>query len=251
MGVDSGPCDRKRIGPSPPEAWIGVSDLSSRMPDESQPAASHIRIQRFTLGPYETNCYVVADTREGVCWVVDAGMGPEPLIEAVRKGGWKPLAVVLTHAHLDHIAGVAAVLTAFPKTPVWIHKDEERWLGDPELNLSAFAGVPVTAPGPDRLLLDGEVLALGQTRWTVLHTPGHSPGGIALYEPGLGLAIVGDALFAGSIGRTDFPGSRFETLAASIREKLYTLPGDTRVLPGHGPDTTIAQERLGNPFVRG
>jgi hydroxyacylglutathione hydrolase len=221
------------------------------MPESNPPDAPPIRIRSFCLGPYETNCYVVADDGERVCWVVDAGMGPEPLIDAVRKGGWRLEAVVLTHAHLDHIAGVGAVLSAFPGTPVWIHRDEEQWLNNPELNLSTFTGLPVTAPGPDRVLEEGEVLSLGRTRWRVLHTPGHSPGGITLHEPTLEVAIVGDALFAGSVGRTDFPGSSFETLAASIREKLYTLPGKTRVLPGHGPETTIAQERLGNPFVRG
>jgi glyoxylase-like metal-dependent hydrolase (beta-lactamase superfamily II) len=111
--------------------------------------------------------------------------------------------------------------------------------------------MPVSAPGPDRLLRDGDVLRLGELDWRVLHTPGHSPGSITLHQPHLGVAIVGDALFAGSIGRTDFPGSDFDTLARSIRERLYTLPGSTRVLPGHGEPTTIARERAGNPFVRG
>jgi glyoxylase-like metal-dependent hydrolase (beta-lactamase superfamily II) len=118
------------------------------------------------------------------------------------------------------------------------------------LNLSAGYGVEVTAPTPDRLLRHGETLILCGRPWQVRHTPGHSPGGITLYhEPG-GTAIVGDTLFAGSIGRHDFPGSDFATLAKSIREQLYTLPNETTVLPGHGPTTTIGREKLSNPFVR-
>ncbi len=205
-------------------------------------------IESFALGPYETNCFIV---RSGsACWVADAGYQPGVLIERLRELGLTPEAVVLTHCHADHIAGLFELRKAFPGAPIWVHEAEEKWLSEPELNLSAAMGVPVTGPTPDRLLRDGETITLCGQDWRVLHTPGHSPGGISLVHEPSKTAIVGDALFAGSIGRTDFPNADFETLAASIRERLYTLPDETRVLPGHGPETTIGREKRSNPFVR-
>lgn len=223
-----------------------------------------LRIQTFDPGPYATNCYVVASDADGSppggpgdsniarpCWIIDAGFEPDAMIHAIREQRLTPHALVLTHAHIDHIAGVRDVLKAFPGTPVWIHEAERDWLGDPELNLSIFTGQPVTAPGPDRTLTHGEKLTLADQVFTVLHIPGHSPGGITLYNAAAKVAFVGDALFAGSIGRTDFPGCSFEELERSIRTRLYTLPDDTIVLPGHGPRTTIGKEKNSNPFVRG
>jgi len=214
-------------------------------------AAGTPEISRHELGPFATNCYVVSFPGSKECWIVDASFGIAPLIAEVRKRGLAPAALVLTHAHVDHIAGVEAVRRAFPGVPVWIHEAEKEWLTDAELNLSALMGEPVTCGAAERLLKHGEKLTLAGQPWRVLHTPGHSPGGIALVHDASKTALVGDSLFAGSIGRTDFPGSSFEELAASIRTHLYTLPGGTRVLPGHGPETTIAKERAGNPFVRG
>ncbi|MCW5776475.1 MAG: MBL fold metallo-hydrolase [Phycisphaeraceae bacterium] len=208
-------------------------------------------VRAFALGPWETNCYVVSIPGFHRCWIVDAGFDPGPLIDHVRREGLTPAALILTHAHLDHIDGVRETLAAFPGTPVWIHAAEARWLNDPELNLSAFAGMPVTAPGPDLTLEDGQTLTLGATTWLVRHTPGHSPGGIALLHAPSRTAIVGDTLFAGSIGRSDFPTSDEAALHRSIRDVLYALPDETRVLPGHGPPTTVGREKRTNPFVRG
>jgi hydroxyacylglutathione hydrolase len=216
-------------------------------------------ISGVALGPFETNCYAVwfprregeAADRPVPCWIVDAGYEPRELIELVRAEGLKPEALVLTHAHCDHIAGIGEVVRAFPGLRVWIHEAEAAWLSDPLLNLSAMTGMPVTAPGAERLLKDGDELTLAGERWRVLHTPGHSPGSISLWHAPSRNVISGDALFAGSIGRTDFPGSSFEALARSIRERLYTLPDETRVYPGHGPATTVGREKRGNPFVRG
>lgn len=210
-------------------------------------------IRGFALGPFETNCYVVSFPGHRECWIVDASYEPAELIEAVRNAGLRPVALVLTHAHCDHIAGACEVVEAFAgdgPLPVWIHAAERDWLGDPMLNLSAMMGLPVTGPEPARLLKEGEELELSGQRWKVLHTPGHSPGGITLYHSPSGTAISGDALFAGSIGRTDFPGSDHQLLVRSIKEKLYALPGSTKVYPGHGPPTTIERERRSNPFVR-
>lgn len=212
-------------------------------------------IEGFALGLYGTNCYVVtgpghAAASERPAWIVDAGLDPQELIASVRGRGLRPELLVLTHAHLDHIAGVGEVRRAFPGIQILVHEAEEAWLNDPLLNLSAMTGEPVTAPGPDRTLREGDVLELGGQAWAVLHTPGHSPGGISLYNAAAGIVIAGDALFAGSIGRTDFPGSDPRTLADSIRRKLYTLPDETIVYPGHGPPTTIGREKRSNPFVR-
>lgn len=215
-------------------------------------------VKAFSLGPFETNCYVVANSEvtadgEGVectCWVADVGMEPDELIEYLRDQKLKPEAVVLTHAHADHIGGLFEFISAFPGTPVFIHTDEKDWLSDPVLNLSGLVGLPVTGPEPSRLLLHGETLTLGGEPWRVLHTPGHSPGGICLVHDRSKQSIVGDTLFAGSVGRTDFPGSSPRTLEVSIRQHLYTLPDDTVVYPGHGPATSIGREKRFNPYVR-
>lgn len=210
------------------------------------------RIERFTLGPFETNCYLVREP-EGSgerAWVVDVSFDPGAMIRRAKELGVGLEAIVLTHAHVDHIAGIPELLAEFPGTPIWIHEQEREWLGDPERNLSALMGQPVSVPGAARVLRDGEEVAIGACRWSVLHTPGHSPGGIGLHHAGSSTLISGDALFAGSIGRTDFPGCDHRQLLESIRAKYYTLPGETRVLPGHGASTTIERERRSNPFVR-
>lgn len=212
--------------------------------------AAGLEIEAFVLGPYESNCYLVRASAGKECWLFDASFEPQDMIDRVRELGLTPRGVLLTHAHVDHIAGVSAVVSAFPGTPVWIHALESRWLSEPELNLSAFMGRPTTAPGPDRELHDGDELTIAGLSWRVLHVPGHSPGSVAFHCAAAGVTISGDALFAGSIGRTDFPGCSFEQLADSIREKLYALPAATVVLPGHGPSTSIAREKLSNPFVR-
>ena len=215
-----------------------------------------VKIQGFELGPWGTNCYLVSDQGsrdpEGrhPCWIVDASFEPEPLIDAAREEGLRPEAMVFTHAHLDHIGGAFDVRRAFPEVAVMIHGAEERWLSDPELNLSTAAGIPVTAPLATRLLKDGDELTLGASAWRVLHVPGHSPGSVALWCERAGVVLGGDALFAGSIGRTDFPGCSFKDLERSIRTKLYALPDETVVYPGHGPATTIGREKRSNPFVR-
>lgn len=211
-------------------------------------AGDGVHVETFDPGPYATNCYLVRrDGRDG-CFVVDAGFEPTRMIERARELGGVE-ALVLTHAHVDHIAGVNDLRRAWRDLPVWIHEAERDWLGDPELNLSAFSGTPVSCAGATRLLRDGEMVELLGLAWEVRHTPGHSPGGIALWRREAGIAFVGDALFAGSIGRTDFPGCSFEELETSIRAKLYTMPDETRILPGHGPASTIGREKKSNPFV--
>lgn len=225
-------------------------------------------IETITLGPFATNCYIVAaDASDAAhehaatsgaasgggvrgCWIIDASFGPGALIDRVHELGLRPEALILTHAHADHIAGVDEVCEAFPGLIVWLHESEREFTGSPALNLSAGFPPYVTCRAADRLLRGGEVLKLDDTRWRVLHTPGHSPGGITLVNDEHRVAIVGDTLFAGSVGRFDFPTSDEKALVRSIKELLYALPEDTTVYPGHGPPTTIGREKRSNPFVR-
>jgi hydroxyacylglutathione hydrolase len=240
-------------------------------------------IWSFTLGPFATNCYVVTASpqpqRGDRCWIVDASFDPDELIDFVQRHGLVPDRLLLTHAHVDHIAGVDAVRSAFPGVPVLVHPAEAAWLQDPRANLSGLGGMDVSTAQPaDGPLSPGQCLVLpGRSvslhAW-VLHTPGHSPGGISLVlrigpsadagpdSPSRSAPLTmpdaspvavlsGDALFAGSIGRTDFPGSDAEVLLTSIRQQLYPLGDDVRVFPGHGPATTIGVQRRSNPFVRG
>lgn len=210
---------------------------------------SGVTIDRFVLGPFATNCYLVSC--KGAGWLVDVGIEPAPMLEAAQGEGVRIEKIILTHAHIDHMAGLDEARSAFPDAKVLIHEAEASWLGDPELNLSHAFGVPMTTAPADELLQGDEALDVGGASWRILFVPGHSPGSVALYNETSGSLIAGDTLFASSIGRFDFPTSDGELLIKSIREKLYALPDGTRVFPGHGPATTIGHERATNPFVRG
>ena len=213
-------------------------------------AATQLDIRVFTLGEWMTNCYVVRATDAPNCWVIDCGFAPEPMIRYIREQSLTPKRVLLTHAHIDHIAGLNPLRAAFPDVPIAIHAAERAFLTDPELNLSALLPEPITAPDADATLAEGDAVDMAGLSFKVLDTPGHSPGGISLYQPEAKVVFVGDALFAGSIGRYDFPTSDPDALMRSLRDKLMALPDDTRVYPGHGPATTIGEERQNNPYLR-
>lgn len=208
-------------------------------------------VERFVLGPFETNCYLVRASVGGGVWVVDAGFDPAPMLDRLAALRQPVEAILLTHAHADHIAGLNEVKAAHPSAPILIHPAETGFLADPARNLSEGFGVPITAPAADGPLEDGRSLTLGGVEWTALHTPGHSPGGVTLHCAAADVALVGDTLFAGSIGRFDFPTSDEAALFRSIRQRLYALPDETVVYSGHGEPTTIGREKATNPFVRG
>ncbi len=220
-------------------------DISGRMPEQSRNAALWVAV----LGPFETNAYVYTPDGKNA-WIIDPGLEPRAIIDQVNEAGLNVEAVLLTHAHADHVMGLSDVMDAFPGTPLIIHEAEADWPEDPALNLSAMFGMPYSGPKPTRLLKHGDEVSIGGETWDVRHVPGHSPGGCVFVAPGGGVAIVGDTLFSGSVGRTDFPGGNFDQLAESIRREIYSMDGACLCLPGHGPTTTVAQERSHNPFVR-
>jgi len=205
-----------------------------------------LKIDTLVVGPLETNCYILRDG--GDCWVVDAGIFPRPLVKFLRSSNSSPSRILLTHGHADHIAGVAKLKKAFPTASVTCPAGDAAMLCDPKANLSGPFGILMSSPEADELIEPGQILALGASRWEALDTSGHTPGGVSFYCGEHKVVITGDALFAGSIGRTDIPGASSARLLRNIREKLLSLPEDTRVLPGHGGETTIGSEKLTNPF---
>ena len=211
--------------------------------------SNELAVETFTLGDFMTNCFFVRNG--GVGWLVDVGFQPEAMLAAAERSGVTIEKIVLTHGHADHIAGLDLARSRFPRAEVLIPRNEADFLTDASLNLSAAFGMPITTAEADALLEHGQALDLGGVAFEVRHTPGHSPGGVSLVAHDHGRALVGDALFAGSIGRIDFPTSDGEALMRAIRDQLMTLPDDTVIHPGHGPESTIGRERQTNPFLRG
>ncbi len=211
-----------------------------------------LNIKFFTFNAFEENTYVI-DNEEKECWIIDPGMYDnsefEQLISYISHKDLKPKAIINTHTHLDHIFGVQALVNKY-KVPFGIHERELDVLKMAAGSATLFGFDLRTPPKPDFFIKEGTPLQLGKDTLEIFHTPGHSPGSISFYYPKGNWVISGDVLFNGSIGRTDLPGGSFETLIKSIRSSLFTLPGDTTVLSGHGPATTIAQEQKHNPFLQ-
>ena len=202
-------------------------------------------VYTITVGPFFENSFLVADEKTKECWIIDPGAEGSRIRSEIKRLGLKPRKILLTHAHGDHI-GAVEELRKFYKIPVCIHEKDHSLLVSPEENLSAAFGMPISASKADGFLTEGDKLALGGLSFEVIETPGHTPGGITLY--GEKTAFTGDALFAGSIGRYDFPHSDGEILMQSLK-RLLELPDDTAVYSGHGPATTIGRERETNPFL--
>jgi glyoxylase-like metal-dependent hydrolase (beta-lactamase superfamily II) len=209
-----------------------------------------MKIDRLVLGEFETNSYIARSSDTAAdCLIIDTGLDVQPLLKFLERGKLTPKAVILTHGHIDHIAGVEALREKFPAIAVYIHKLDAEMLGDADVNLSIMAGSSFTAGKADHLIDEGDTIDKASIQLRVIHTPGHTPGGICFYSEKEGVIFVGDTLFAGSVGRTDFPNGNMEKLIEGIKHKLLTLPENTIVYPGHGPETTIGREKADNPFL--
>ena len=208
-------------------------------------------LKMFTFGMYLTNCYVVGceETKEAI--VIDPGFDRDreakEVLNFIEQNDLHVKYIVNTHGHADHTAGNGIIKKA-TGAPILIHEDDAIMLTTVAKTLSRVFGLRVTSPPADRTLQDGDIIQVGRIKLVVLHTPGHSMGGISLL--GENVVFTGDTLFAGSIGRTDFPGASFEEIMQSIKTKLVTLPDQFKAYPGHGPPTTIGEEKKHNPFLR-
>lgn len=213
----------------------------------------------FPAGSFAANCYVVAPAAGEECVIVDPGQDAEAGIDVIlREHRLKPVAVLLTHGHIDHVWSVAPVCGA-KDVPAFIHPGDRELLTDPAKGLSLgagqqlFGGLELSEPDDVKELADGTVLELAGLSFTVDHAPGHSPGSVTFRTPKTAelpdVMFSGDLLFAGSIGRTDLPGGSYEEILASLSRVCLTMPDETAVLPGHGQQTTIGRERASNPFL--
>jgi len=204
-------------------------------------------LQTLVVGPLAVNCYIVGDETTRAAIVIDPGGNARDILDTLRREQLKPTAIVNTHAHFDHLLALNEV-RAKTGVPFMLHADEAQVLTSAQLGAGMF-GFAMAQPAPaDQLLREDDHVRVGTLAFKVLHTPGHTPGGLCLLSDKC--VFVGDTLFRGSIGRADLPGGDYATLMRSIRDKLLTLPDDTVVYPGHMDATTIGEERQLNPFLR-
>ena len=201
--------------------------------------------------PFEENTYVARLGNRSDCVVVDPGLEPEEIIKYLEEQGVTPAAMLNTHGHSDHVAGNAALKKRWPDCPVVIGIGDAPKLTDPWQNLSAGFGTPLVSPPADKTVDDGDTYEAAGFKWQVRTIPGHTAGHVVYLWEGQEppVVFVGDAVFAGSIGRTDFPDGDQQQLVLGIRSKLFTLPDETILLPGHGEATTVGEEKRDNPFV--
>ncbi len=210
-----------------------------------------MKIDTIPLGDFQANCYCIRkDESAKTCVLIDPGLNPETLIHFLQHHGLTPEAIVITHGHADHIGGVETVRQYWPDVKVAIAKDDAEMLTSPALNLSILAEVMVQARPAEVVFAKQRYFEAAGIRFEIIHTPGHTPGGVCLYCSDDGALFSGDTLFAGSVGRSDLSGGNHEQLIDRIKHKLLILPEQTRVYPGHGPATTLRAEKRHNPFLR-
>ncbi len=207
-----------------------------------------LKLETLVVSPFEVNCYLVWNPGDNSGVIIDPGDEDELIIERVEKAGFQPKAVLLTHGHGDHIGAVKPVKEHF-NIPLYIGKEDASMLSSPSENVSAVFGYKVVCPPAEHLVADGDVIGFGDLKFTVIFTPGHTRGGVCYFVDRF--LFCGDTLFQNSVGRTDLPGGNYETLIDSIDRKLLTLPDDIICFPGHGPSTSIGEERHNNPFISG
>lgn len=210
-----------------------------------------MHIEYFTFNAFQERCSIVSDDK-GNCAVIDPGCGSASelasLTDHISAKGLRPVCVMLTHGHFDHVLGVAQFSETYGGLPVYMHPADKATLDNNGYFVKAF-GVAMPASFETCDVTEGSVIEVGSLRFEVIETPGHTPGGVCFLERNEKVLISGDTLFAGSIGRTDHPGGDYDVLMKGIFEKLMVLDGDIRVIPGHGPETSIADERMTNPFL--
>lgn len=205
-------------------------------------------VHKLTLGLFGVNNFIIHSPNSTKAILIDACDDPQSILEKIADLKLELIYLINTHGHGDHIAGNEEIIK-HTGAKLMIHPLDEPYLSNPGLNLSSFMGIELKSPLPDRLLNEGDIVELDDLQLEVLHTPGHTPGNITLVADGL--AFVGDVIFRESIGRTDFPGSSHQQLIETIQTKIYTLPDNTILYNGHGPETTVGHEKKYNPFVRG
>jgi len=204
-------------------------------------------IKSLAVGPIQANCYIIGCEATLAGAVIDPGDDADRILAEVKKANLRITHIINTHGHFDHVGGNRQ-LKAATDAELIIHPLDAPMLAQLDRMAGAFGLNAENSPAPDRLVEDGHAIAVGDLTLAVIHTPGHTPGGISLHTDGC--VFVGDTLFQGSIGRTDFPGGDFDTLLTSIRSRLFALDDTTTVYTGHGPDTTIGTEKQFNPFAR-
>lgn len=204
-----------------------------------------LKIETMTVGMAQSNCYIVHNETEAI--IVDPGGEQARIEQTIERLDIKPIAILLTHTHYDHIGALEGIRDTY-NVPVYVAAEENNWLMDPMKNLSGYVGESITTRPAEEELLIGDEMTIGDFTFKVLPTPGHSPGGVSFVFMDGDFVITGDALFGGSIGRTDFPGSNHEQLLTSIREQLFTLPEHYTIYPGHMGRSTIGHEKNYNPF---
>lgn len=207
-----------------------------------------LEIGTFTAGGFGENAYLVRKPGHDRAVAIDPGGAADQMVGALDTAGVGLAAILLTHAHIDHIEGIATLVRRYP-APIYLHPDDLEWY-DRAPDQAVHFGMDFDVPPPvDQPFSAGQVLELAGLRFEVRHAPGHAPGHVLLFLPEAGVAFVGDVVFQGSIGRSDLPGGDFMRLMRSIREEVMTLPDETVLYPGHGPATTVAHERVANPFL--